>query len=429
MRYGIDLNGKDKFFNQGVELVNQNKHKEAILKFEKSLKKNPKHIPTYINIGYLHFVLRQYDQTVKTLNLAIEKGIESSEIWHYKGYALKLLNKFEDAIESLNYSIKFDPEDCDTLLLLANNHKILKNYDDALKYYDDALLINPYYDLVRKNKLTILKELERDDEIKKFREDSAMLYFVKGLEHQKNEKYLASAITFRKSINFNNNAPALGSLENVLDDIYKNPKLISKFGFEAYDYNNWRNKGLVFLDMGNLKKLTMGELQIRLKEFVILNEIPLENFTMIFFDVMGIEKTLLGIEIIPGVFNKFNSIYMMPYTVLQPNSYQLATYGPSQTGSMKELVDEYGIKEIKLSIWHDSTLTFYELGSTTMKLTEMYERSYLFTKHLKVNLSLIKMFPLKDILVLAVEQFSGAYDAFQQKTGLEPITLVKNSKK
>lgn len=430
MRYGIDSNGKDKFFDQGVELVNQDKQVEAILKFEKSLKKNPQHIPTYTNIGFLWITFGQYNQIVKTMNMAIKKGIESSEVWHYKGYALKLLNKTREAIESLNNSIKIDPEDGDTLLLLANCHNILKNYDDALKCYDDALIINPYYDLVRSNKLTILKELKKYDVIEKFLKETAELYFEKGLEHQKNNKCLASVITYRKALNYFNYAPALENIEKVFEEINKNPKTISKFGIELYEFNNWKDKGLIFLDMGNIDNLTRENLQLKLKEFVIQNEILLDYLIIIFFKVMGIDKTLLGIEVTPGVFKKFNSIYTLPYSIFETNINKLEKiYTPSQGGSMKELIEEYGIEKINLSIWTDTTLLFYDLGPQSLTITEMYERIYILTKHLKEDLSLIKIFPFKDKLVAAIEEFSGVYDAFQQKTGLEPIILIPASKK
>ena len=110
MQYRIESEGLDKFFNQGVDLANQTKYQEALSNFEKSLKKNPKHIPTYRNIAYLHLSLNQYDQLIKSMDKAIKSGINDSGIWHYKGYALKLLNKIDEAIESLSNSLKCDPE-------------------------------------------------------------------------------------------------------------------------------------------------------------------------------------------------------------------------------------------------------------------------------------------------------------------------------
>lgn len=428
MKYGIESGGIDKFFVEGVKLASQTKYPEALLKFKKSLKKNPKHAPTYRNIAFLHLSLSQFDQLVKIMDTAIKKGIEDSAILHYKGYALKLLNKIDEAIEALNLSLKGDPEDCDTLLLLANCYRLLKNHELALKYYDKALLIDPLYDLVRDNKISMLQQLKKQDAIEKFREETAEFFYYKGLEYYNEEKYLASAIFYRKAIKYFSYVPAIDNLEKVLGIIDENPTSISKFGFESYHLNKWRNQGLIFLDMGDVGGVTITKIQEKIKEFIIQNDLPVGDIKMIPFDLIGINKTLLGIEILEGVFKKFNSIYNLPYFIFD-SSFRMGACGPSQSGSMKELMEEYDIKQVTLSVWNDTNLTFFELGPKSITITETYERIFLLTNHLKINVNLFKMFPIKDSIIVAVEKYPGAYKSFQQKTGIKPITISRSSSK
>ena len=236
-------------------------------------------------------------------------------------------------------------------------------------------------------------------------------------------------IFYRNALRYYDLPDAKNNISSLLRILDENPDRYSEFGLKLFDLNNWKDKGLLFLEMGDLEKVTMGMMEKNFIAFRAQQEIPVDNLTMIPFNKLGISKTLFGVEFVPGAFKKFNSIYMLPFFKINYPERGLTLCAPIPAYPMKDLMEEYGIQPVKLSIWNDPSLTFYKLGSLNLTISETYERIFIILNQFKLNLDLFKMFPLKDILIVAIEKYQGAYLPFEKKTGLKPITIHEGKKK
>lgn len=215
--------GLDKFFKQGVVFMDQGKYQEAIVKFKKSLKKNPKYLPTYNNLFILCLQTGQKaDITIQLMDQALLYHDNVPWVWYYKGYLLKTSKKFKEAIKALDKSLRYDPKNCDTLVLKGNSHRAINENDEAIKCFDKAIEIEPFYELARTNKLSLLKHLNKIYELKKASEEAAEFYYKKGIEYQQKEKYIPAIIHYRKSQNYDKEyLPVNNSMEKALEEIKK----------------------------------------------------------------------------------------------------------------------------------------------------------------------------------------------------------------
>jgi tetratricopeptide (TPR) repeat protein len=117
MKIDLELKGLDKYFQQGLDLLNQGKYQEGLDKFKESLNENPQYLPTYKNLAHIYLGLQQPSQLLNTMEEALKFDNKSAWIWYSKGYALKLLNRLDESIADLNQCLNLEPKDCDTLTL------------------------------------------------------------------------------------------------------------------------------------------------------------------------------------------------------------------------------------------------------------------------------------------------------------------------
>jgi tetratricopeptide (TPR) repeat protein len=122
------------FYNTGIKLLNSNEYERAISSFDQALASDTT-------------MIRQSDALLYT--------------YQGKSYALIQLNKYEDAVKTLDEGLKIYPKD----FILWNNKGLalynLKKYPDALKSYDTALSIDPNYTLSLINKGDTLYKMGR----------------------------------------------------------------------------------------------------------------------------------------------------------------------------------------------------------------------------------------------------------------------------
>jgi len=69
------------YINLGVQLANQKKIPEAIANFKKAIELNPKHYRAYTNLSAIYFRIKDYENTRKIINLAIQNEANASPIF------------------------------------------------------------------------------------------------------------------------------------------------------------------------------------------------------------------------------------------------------------------------------------------------------------------------------------------------------------
>ena len=122
------------FYNAGIKLLNSNEFDRAIVLFDQALASDTT-------------MIRQSDALLYT--------------YQGKSFALIQLNRYEDAVQTLDEGLKIYPKD----FILWNNKGLalynLGKYPDALKSYDTALSIDQNYTLSLINKGDTLYKMGR----------------------------------------------------------------------------------------------------------------------------------------------------------------------------------------------------------------------------------------------------------------------------
>ena len=122
------------FYNAGIKLLNSNEFDRAIMLFDQALASDTT-------------MIRQSDALLYT--------------YQGKSFALIQLNRYEDAVQTLDEGLKIYPKD----FILWNNKGLalynLGKYPDALKSYDTALSIDQNYTLSLINKGDTLYKMGR----------------------------------------------------------------------------------------------------------------------------------------------------------------------------------------------------------------------------------------------------------------------------
>ncbi|MFN0047782.1 MAG: tetratricopeptide repeat protein, partial [Cytophagales bacterium] len=215
-------------FYKGVELFNEEKYKEAIILFEKSLQHDLDHETTSI----CHFWLAEAYSTQKKYDLAIlnyQKLINSSfrapaniatNAFYGLGYAHfnkqeypKAVNNFKDYLDDAK---KFAAKEniCDATLRYADCLYSLKKYNEAQITYQKTIenqCPNLDYAYLQKgiNLALMNKEQEAQNTLSFIRPESKLYYdavYNIGLIDFENTKYNASIPLFTKVINDRNSA-------------------------------------------------------------------------------------------------------------------------------------------------------------------------------------------------------------------------------
>jgi tetratricopeptide (TPR) repeat protein len=102
----------------------------------------------YSDQAYSYFLSGNYEQAATTYDLAIQIEPNSTALWNYKGRALAMLQRFDEAIYCFDRSMAINPNDPESMNLKAIAlSQGLKMDDQAILLFDRILQMNSsYYD-------------------------------------------------------------------------------------------------------------------------------------------------------------------------------------------------------------------------------------------------------------------------------------------
>ena len=110
------------------------------------------------------FGLGKYKDSEKIFNELLDHDPYSRQYWNALA-SVQLMNEdYSAAIQSSEFAIAIDPDDCDALLAKANGLYRLTNYEEALKYYERYLAQIPDDEFALMYQGTCLVNLGRTDE-------------------------------------------------------------------------------------------------------------------------------------------------------------------------------------------------------------------------------------------------------------------------
>ena len=129
---------------EGNKLFNQRNYRDAVSKYEESIKFDPTNPDSHYFKGQAHYFLKEYEQAREHLNqaekLKYKRPLDVSKTRAYIQYELKDYNA---ALTDLRTVIAAEPKNVAYLELSAAISRDLKNYDEALATYQKLLEAAP----------------------------------------------------------------------------------------------------------------------------------------------------------------------------------------------------------------------------------------------------------------------------------------------
>lgn len=215
----------------GVTLLDQNKPKEALEKFNLALKENPK----------------------------------SAEVLFQKANALKSLNDFQSALEAYNQSLKINPKSIEIIYNKANLLKKLNKIEEAILCYEQVLYYSPNHALAHNNRgLCLVHHKKYDEAVKAFSSAVASdpanfgAFYNMGNCFVYMRKFAEALECYEKSLKINpRNSDAFFNKGNAHDELLQYDKALDCYE-NAIKHNSKMldahfNKGLVLNKKADFK--------------------------------------------------------------------------------------------------------------------------------------------------------------------------------
>ncbi len=116
--------------------------RKALATMLRAAKLHPSRIPTLLKLCEVQYILKQYDESRKTVNNILKLDRENAEAYLMLGLNFKDEEDFVRAVNSFQTAVELDPELVDAWILLgdlyANN-----DAESAISFYDNALTVDP----------------------------------------------------------------------------------------------------------------------------------------------------------------------------------------------------------------------------------------------------------------------------------------------
>lgn len=254
------------FFNEVGYIYDELKDTETAIKYyEKSIKINPKHYHSYINLIICLNKIKKSEEALKYITKTNQKFPENKdcELLFQKGITLQNLEKYDDAVTSYNKSLELKPDaqSYNNIGVCCYNlddfNKAIENYEKALeldkknfnfymfniaestyKIGDHQKAKNMYLDLLKSNNLDEDLKSEINLLLNKINSGDSSINFIKTYNNIKtidSKKYLIFPIS--------NETKIIDNIENI-NHISETISITSNQLLENFDGIEFFNKKL-----------------------------------------------------------------------------------------------------------------------------------------------------------------------------------------
>jgi tetratricopeptide (TPR) repeat protein len=134
---------------------------EAAEVYEKILSLRPNVATSYVNLALMKAQMMEFDETIRILELGLEKVPESEVLLSRLGHTFMLLGRVKKALETFDLILKNNPRYFDALLGSAWMLDLIGQKEDAQGYYLKALEVEPENKFARKNYANSLASIQR----------------------------------------------------------------------------------------------------------------------------------------------------------------------------------------------------------------------------------------------------------------------------
>ncbi|MEE9438407.1 MAG: tetratricopeptide repeat protein [Saprospiraceae bacterium] len=138
----IDSLNPDYFHLLADNYLDYYRSREALATMHKVVQMYPTREASLLKLAEMQLILRQYENSISTVNAIIMKNPLSSEAYFMLGMNFRSMKDIDRAINSFQTAVEFDSELVDAWLILGELHE-KKGTKDAIKYYNNAMTIAP----------------------------------------------------------------------------------------------------------------------------------------------------------------------------------------------------------------------------------------------------------------------------------------------
>jgi tetratricopeptide (TPR) repeat protein len=138
------------FYNAGIKLLNSNEYDRAIVLFDQALASDTTMIRqsdallyTYQGKSYALIQLNRYEDAVQTLDEGLKVYPKDFMLWNNKGYALYNLGKYSDALTSYDMALSIDQNYTPSLVNKGDTLYKMGRFTDAVDAYSKANVTDP----------------------------------------------------------------------------------------------------------------------------------------------------------------------------------------------------------------------------------------------------------------------------------------------
>jgi tetratricopeptide (TPR) repeat protein len=138
------------FYNAGIKLLNSNEYERAISSFDQALASDTTMIRqsdallyTYQGKSYALIQLNKYEDAVMTLDEGLKIYPKDFMLWNNKGYALYNLGKYPDALKSYDTALSIDQNYTPSLVNKGDTLYKMGRFTDAVDAYSKANVTDP----------------------------------------------------------------------------------------------------------------------------------------------------------------------------------------------------------------------------------------------------------------------------------------------
>lgn len=180
-------NPKDKAstnFEMGYAYEGLEKYDDALSRFNNAINLDNNYGLAYKERGNSYYKKKSYEKAVADFNkyASLTEDIEDATFYYKKGWSENELGKYNDAVESLKKSVELDDTYSDAFSELGYAYYSLNMNDESITNYRNSMNLDKETDY---HPILGIADVYYDN-LKNY--DSAIVYFEKGLQLQKNNK-------------------------------------------------------------------------------------------------------------------------------------------------------------------------------------------------------------------------------------------------
>ena len=216
------------------------KYDDAILYFNKAIAEDPEYALPYKERGYAYYRKADYNKALNDFNkyASLKEDITDVDFYYDKAWCENELEKYSDAVTSLNKCVSLDENYADAYSELGFSYFKLKRNDEALESYRKANNLDP------KKQLGILGMADVFyTNLKSY--DSAIYYFEKATSFNKTNKLLYYKLgwCYNDKERYENAVPVLKQAVSIDKDYIL---ALEELGYSLYKVKKY-DEALIYL--------------------------------------------------------------------------------------------------------------------------------------------------------------------------------------